>query len=107
LQGATTENRVRAERRLGEMIDEQKRTVGLATGGQPYQHKSTGIPAEPVDRPTLAEVGHTITGGPWLQRHLRELRGRFLQSEVSICRNPGLPAIGMAPDGTDGCLCAR
>jgi len=51
------EIRIRAERRLGEMIRHQKETVGLATGGQPYQHKPTGTHAEPVDRPTLADVG--------------------------------------------------
>ncbi len=48
------ESKVRAERRLGEMLREQKAAGGMATGGQPYQ--STGSTAEPV-APTLAEVG--------------------------------------------------
>lgn len=50
------EIRMRAERRLGEMIRTQKETVGLARGGQPYQ--STGSTLAPVERPpTLADVG--------------------------------------------------
>jgi len=50
------EIRIRAERYLGGMIQQQKETVGLATGGQPYQ--ATGSKSEPVDRPpTLAQVG--------------------------------------------------
>ncbi|UGY14178.1 hypothetical protein HAP48_0037320 [Bradyrhizobium septentrionale] len=45
--------RFRAERRLGELVREQKKTVGLARGGQPYQSER-----EQVDRPaTLAEAG--------------------------------------------------
>jgi N6-adenosine-specific RNA methylase IME4 len=51
-----TEIRLRAERRLGEMIIAQKKTVGLAKGGQPYQTKSTGSSEEPV-APTLASAG--------------------------------------------------
>jgi hypothetical protein len=39
---------------LGELIQAQKETVGLAKGGQPYQ-KSTGSKAEPVA--TLADAG--------------------------------------------------
>ncbi|SRR6266516_7655880 len=53
-----TEVRLRAERRLGELIAAQKATVGLATGGQPYQRSSTSADGEPVDRlPTLADAG--------------------------------------------------
>ena len=48
------EIRLRAERRLGEMLRDQKATVGLAKGGQPYQ--STGAKTEPV-APTLADAG--------------------------------------------------
>ncbi|APO53480.1 hypothetical protein LUI11_15415 [Bradyrhizobium diazoefficiens] len=45
--------RFRAERRLGELVREQKKTIGLAKGGQPYQSER-----EQVDRPaTLAEAG--------------------------------------------------
>lgn len=51
-----TEIRWRAEIRLGELMAEQKETVGLAKGGQPYQ--STGSISDPVDKvPTLAQVG--------------------------------------------------
>ena len=47
---------MRAERRLGEMIRAQKASVGLATGGQPYQ--ATGANGERVGRaPTLADAG--------------------------------------------------
>jgi hypothetical protein len=52
-----SEIRIRAERRLGEMIRTQKETVGLATGGQPYQSKPTSTSKEPVERPTLSDVG--------------------------------------------------
>lgn len=48
------EIKVRAERKLGEMLREQRETVGFATGGQPYQ--STGSATELV-APTLAQVG--------------------------------------------------
>jgi len=48
------ELRVRAERKLGEMIAAQKETVGLNVGGRP----KTGTLEEPVSRPgTLAEAG--------------------------------------------------
>jgi hypothetical protein len=49
------EIRMRAERRLGELIRAQKETVGLAKGGQPYRKHSTGSISEPVG--TLAEAG--------------------------------------------------
>ncbi len=50
-----SEIRIRAERRLGEMIRAQKETVGLNEGGRP----KTSTPEEPVlkDRPTLSDVG--------------------------------------------------
>src|SRR6266446_1690845 len=61
LEADAFEVRKRAEHRLGEMLATQKATVGLATGGQPYQQrKSTGTRAEPVawpPAPTLAEAG--------------------------------------------------
>jgi N6-adenosine-specific RNA methylase IME4 len=50
------EIRIRAERRLGELIVAQKETVGLARGGQPYQ-SATCSTKEQVETPTLAEVG--------------------------------------------------
>tara|TARA_R100001594_G_C4031567_1_gene261415 strand:- start:266 stop:1237 length:972 start_codon:yes stop_codon:yes gene_type:complete len=53
----TAEIRMRAERRLGEIIKAQKDTVGLAKGGQPYQNP-TGRDKLPVEAsPTLAEIG--------------------------------------------------
>lgn len=53
----TAEIRMRAERRLGEIIKAQKDTVGLAKGGQPYQNP-TGQDKVPVEAsPTLAEIG--------------------------------------------------
>lgn len=51
------EIRMRAERRLGEIIKAQKDTVGLAKGGRPYKNL-TGSDEEPVEAsPTLAEAG--------------------------------------------------
>ncbi len=41
------EIRIRAERRLGELIRAQKETMGLATGGQPYH--PTGSKKDPVE----------------------------------------------------------
>lgn len=50
------EIRVRAERRLGEMISEQKRTIGLNRG---LAGSVSGSDREPVkdDRPTLSSIG--------------------------------------------------
>jgi N6-adenosine-specific RNA methylase IME4 len=42
------ELRMRATRRLDQLIQAQKETVGLAKGGQPYQRRSTGVAATPV-----------------------------------------------------------
>jgi hypothetical protein len=48
-----TELRLRAERRLGLMISEQKRTIGLAQG-----RRSDLVPSEnQVERPALADIG--------------------------------------------------
>lgn len=47
--------RLRAERRLGEMIAEQKATVGLNRGGRPKTRADEERVTDPV--PTLAEVG--------------------------------------------------
>jgi phage N-6-adenine-methyltransferase len=50
------EIRIRAERRLGELIRQQKETVGLNEGGRPPE--KTGADMEPVYKPpTLAEAG--------------------------------------------------
>jgi len=50
--------RMRAERRVGQMMEAQKKSVGLAKGGKPHQRKqkSTGGSKPPV-KPTLAEAG--------------------------------------------------
>lgn len=48
------EIRIRSERRLGEMLAQQKETVGLAPGGRP---KKTPSRREEVSQPALAEVG--------------------------------------------------
>lgn len=48
------EIRIRAERRLGEMIAAQRETVGLSEGGRPSK---TGSQQNPVSLPTLAEAG--------------------------------------------------
>lgn len=55
-----SEIRFRAERRIGELMQAQKESVGLAKGGQPYQ--STGSKSDPVSDPhetpaTLAAAG--------------------------------------------------
>lgn len=45
---------MRAERRVGELMQAQRETVGLAKGGRPYQ--STGSQPDPV-APTLSDAG--------------------------------------------------
>ena len=47
------EIRKRAEHRLGEMMEEQRETVGLNEGGRP----KTGSRDDPVSKPTLADAG--------------------------------------------------
>lgn len=48
--------RQRAERRIHELVEAQRHTVGLAKGGQPYQ--STGSRLDPVEvAPSLKEAG--------------------------------------------------
>lgn len=49
-----TEIRVKAERKLGELLTEQKDTVGLATGGDAMKAR---FPNGTEVRPTLAEMG--------------------------------------------------
>lgn len=50
LEAQCVEIRMRATRRLGEMVAEQKRTIGLAKGGRP----KTGLSENPVSAPTFA-----------------------------------------------------
>jgi N6-adenosine-specific RNA methylase IME4 len=54
LEADAIEIRMRAERRLGEMLVEQKATVGFA---KPGPKTEIGSPSEPNYRPTLAEAG--------------------------------------------------
>jgi hypothetical protein len=56
LEADAVEIRMRATRRLDELRRDQKETVGLAVGGQPY-HQPTGFSNNPVERPTLASQG--------------------------------------------------
>src|ERR1700733_555349 len=49
------EIKVRAERRLGEMIQEQKEAGGLHEGGRP--RKTCSLEEQVFDRPTLADLG--------------------------------------------------
>ena len=48
-----TEIRARATRRIGEMMAEQRETIGLNEGGRP----KTGVSETPVSKPTLSEAG--------------------------------------------------
>lgn len=59
LEADAIEIRMRATRRMDQMREEQKATVGLAKGGTPYKNKgkSTGVSDTPVERPTLAAAG--------------------------------------------------
>ena len=54
LEADANEIRMRAERRLGELMDEQKETVGFNTGAKGVGFSKTRTPEEP---PTLAEAG--------------------------------------------------
>lgn len=51
------EIRIRAERRLGELLIEQKATVGLATGGRPAKETPAAPEGVYGDTPSLAEIG--------------------------------------------------
>jgi N6-adenosine-specific RNA methylase IME4 len=57
LEADAIEIRMRATRRMDQMRQDQKATVGLAKGGTPYKGKSTGVSKTPVDKPTLADAG--------------------------------------------------
>src|SRR5262245_54584381 len=48
LEADAVEIRMRATRMLGQMMQAQRETVGLAKGGKPYQAKSTGSAKNPV-----------------------------------------------------------
>jgi hypothetical protein len=54
LEADAWEIRMRAERRVGELMRTQDETVGLSEGGRP--RKTTGFNSDPV-KPTLAEAG--------------------------------------------------
>jgi N6-adenosine-specific RNA methylase IME4 len=55
LESDAFEIRLRAEKRVGEMMESQKETVGLATAGRPT--KEIGFSENPISKPTLAEAG--------------------------------------------------
>lgn len=62
LETDAAEIRIRAERRLGEMIAAQKEVVGLAKGGRPHKRDLTGVHKTPVLQVeevaiSLAEMG--------------------------------------------------
>jgi N6-adenosine-specific RNA methylase IME4 len=62
MEADAVEIRMRATRRMDQMRQEQKKTVGLAKGGTPYKNKgkgknSTGVSNTPVEKPTLADAG--------------------------------------------------
>lgn len=81
--------RMRAERRLGEMILAQKATVGLAKGGQPYQGDSTCSDAEQVERPpTLQEAGIDRKLSSRAQR-IAEIGGVRFEALLAMVRNQG------------------
>ena len=55
-----SEIRFRAERRIGELMADQRATVGMAAGGRPSAEpppEQTGSERDPVSVPTLADVG--------------------------------------------------
>ena len=54
LEADAVEIRMRAERRLGQMLGEHKRTIGLNEGGRPVK---TPASAEGVSKAKLVEVG--------------------------------------------------
>jgi hypothetical protein len=56
LESDAVEIRMRATRRLDELRQAQKETVGLATGKE-GKRKALGLPENPSDRPTLASQG--------------------------------------------------
>jgi N6-adenosine-specific RNA methylase IME4 len=56
MEADAVEIRLRATRRLNELIEAQRQTVGLATGRE-GKRKALGLEKNPSDRPTLAEAG--------------------------------------------------
>jgi hypothetical protein len=78
------EIRMRASRRMDQMRQEQKATIGLAKGGTPY--KSTGVGRTPVEKmPTLADAGiskNLAKEG----RKLGSLSDREFEKAVTIAR---------------------
>jgi hypothetical protein len=84
--------RVRAERRLGEMLTIQKKTVGLA---KPGRKPAIGSRAEPISAPTLAEAGidkklsaraQKIAAMPMrkFEASLTDLRKRIILTDATI-----------------------
>lgn len=50
------EIRIRAEHRIGELIEAQRETIGLASGRE-GKRRALGSKSDPSDRPTLADAG--------------------------------------------------
>ena len=54
------ELRMRATRKLDRLVQAQKKTIGLAKGGQPYQRRPTGLPANPVATLAMQGIDKTL-----------------------------------------------
>jgi N6-adenosine-specific RNA methylase IME4 len=74
LEADAVEIRLRATRKLDQLRQMQKETVGLAKGGKPYQHKLTGLVDNPVA--TLAQQGIDKT-----LAHQGRVLGRLSESD--------------------------
>ena len=76
LEADAVEIRMRATRMLGQMMQAQRETVGLAKGGKPYQGKSrsTGLAKNPVA--TLAEAHHHLVVATELDGDVERRRRR-------------------------------
>lgn len=97
------ELRIRAERRLGQMILAQKETIGLNRGGSRFKGK--GIDGRPVTtricdyRPTLAEVGIDRKLSSRAQRFAAINEAAFeRQIEAWRCRQRSSRAVTINPD---------
>lgn len=78
------EIRMRAERRLGELIKAQKETVGLNPGTRPSREHG-GTMQAPPSIPTLAEIGIDKRLSSWAQRRPQAAR-RLLDGQAALAR---------------------
>ncbi len=104
------EIRIRAERRLGEMLRDQKAAGGMSKGGRPPE---TGSVEEPVNSPTLAEVGIdkklsaraqriAAVPEPEFEAEVKDWRGRVEEEGVRVSARleaAGAKAVDGAPEG--------